>query len=94
MLQIVFEIILSLFAVIGVICVLNEISKIFCFRKKVGKAEIIIEFDKDADKRSYINEILSDRRIDAIIKVPSDSLADFDRTELCDLIEKGKIILF
>lgn len=94
MIQIIFEISVALFTVIGLICVFNELAKIIFADRKIGKAELTVIFNADADKRAYVNKILSDTRLDLTIKIPHESLSDFDRAELDDLIEKGKIIIF
>ena len=94
MIQILFDVIFALFAVIGVFCVCNELAKIFELRKKIGKTEMTVFFDDDADKRTFINEMLNDCRLELTIKVPAESLSDFDRAELDDLIMKGKVVLF
>ena len=94
MIQIIFEVTVALFAVIGLICVFNELANIFMFDGKIGKAELTVIFDADADKRAYVNKILNETKLELTIKIPRESLSDFDRAELNDLIEKGKIIIF
>ena len=93
MIEIIFEVILALFAVIGLTCVIGELSKIIS-GKSYGNAEITLYFNEQADKRALVEEILSDGRLDCIIKVPAESLSDFDRAELEHYIENGKILLF
>lgn len=93
MVEIIFEVILALFAVIGLACVIGEISKIF-FGKSYGSAEITVYFNEQADKRALVEDLLSNERLDCIIKVPAESLSDFDRAELEHYIENGKIQLF
>ena len=94
MIEIFFEVILALFAAIGLACICGEIVKIFGLGRKFGRAEMTVWFDERADKRALVEEIFSDGRLDCIIKVPAESLSDFDRAELDDLIMKGKVVLF
>ena len=94
MIEIFFEVILALFAAIGLACVCVEIVKIFGLGRKFGRAEMTVWFDEKADKRALVEEIFSDGRLECIIKVPAESLSDFDRAELEHYIENGKIVLF
>ncbi len=85
------EIIIAMFAAIGVACVFRECFKIF--GQKSGRAEITVYFEDNADKVAFVEEIFADKRLEYTIKVPAESLSDLDRTELAEYIESGRIIL-
>lgn len=93
MIDIVFEVILSLFAVIGLICICSETAKMASSRMKCGKIVATVYFERCADKAEIIRELLEDRRFEHIIRVPADSLDECDRAELGKYIESGNVIL-